>query len=76
MYIYSTSIYTQLLQIYMRMYGTNHPQLKWFTRVTRNMHVTRGVTHKSMCNLDSKYVYTHTQYLHTRVCLYGYCSYS
>ena len=41
MYIYSTSIYTQLLQIYMRMYSTNHPQLKRSTCATRNMHVTR-----------------------------------
>ena len=45
-------------------YGTNHPQLK------RPMHVT------CIGFLDSKHMYTHTQYLHTvcfymRACLYA-----
>ena len=41
-------------------YVTNHPQLK------RSTGVTRGVTHKRVCILDSTRVYTHTQY-YTRV---------
>ena len=39
------------------MYGTNHPQLKRFTR---------GVNHTCVGFLGSTRVYTHTQYLHTR----------
>ena len=49
-------------------YGTNHPQLKQSMHVTHVSHacVTRGVTHKRVCILDSTCVYTHTQY-YTRV---------
>ena len=49
-------------------YGTNHPQLKRSTRMTRVSHAcdTRGVNHARVGFLGSKRVYTHTQYLHTR----------
>ena len=51
--------------------------LRYKSLTTRTVHmcVTHGVTHKCVCILDSTRVYTHTQYLHMCVCLYGYCSY-
>ena len=47
-------------------YGTNHPQLKWCTRVTHVIHArdTYGVNHTRVGFLGSTHMYTHTVFTH------------